>query len=204
MAATHPRLLRYRARVALSDRDRRLAWAVPVLMVAVAVGRMGLARMADLSPWKGAGFGMFSTVDGVDARFVRVTRMRQGAVIPLRLPPNLEQRESRLRAAWWRNGLLLLFVAAVYAIAPVIGFGSVLTAMGYAQCREDERRWRIAFLLGFILLQAYRACRCSCRSGSGSVRRRREVPKPDPDSWRRSYAFPFRARETASGDAAAA
>jgi hypothetical protein len=63
----------------------------------------------------------------------------------------------RLRAAWWRNGLLLLFVAAVYAIAPVIGFGSVLTAMGYAQCREDERRWRIAYLLGFMLLQAYRA-----------------------------------------------
>jgi hypothetical protein len=50
MVATHPRLLRYRARVALSDRDRRLAWAVPVLMVAVAVGQMGLARMADLSP----------------------------------------------------------------------------------------------------------------------------------------------------------
>jgi len=63
----------------------------------------------------------------------------------------------RLRGAPWRNGLLLLFIATVYAVAPVIGFGSVLTAMGYAQCRESERGWRVAYLLGFILLQAYRA-----------------------------------------------
>ena len=98
----------YRARVALPDRDRRLAWAVPVLMVVVAVVQMGLARMVDLSPWKGAGFGMFSTVDGVDARFVRVTGMREGAGIPLRLPASLEQRVSRLRTLPSASGLGVL------------------------------------------------------------------------------------------------
>jgi len=33
----------------------------------------------------------------------------------------------------------------------------VLTAMGYAQCRAEEGRWRPAYLVAFVVLQAYRA-----------------------------------------------
>ena len=129
-------LLRYRARVALSDRDRRLAWAVPVLMVAVAVGQMGLARMADLSPWKGAGFGMFSTVDGVDARFVRVTGTREDEVIPLRLPPSLEQRESQLRTLPSASGLGALADRVAAGTWERISLGDAMRR--YQKQRDEE------------------------------------------------------------------
>ena len=106
-------------------------------MVAVAAGQMGLARMADLSPWKGAGFGMFSTVDGVDARFVRVTGMRQGAVIPLRLPPSLEQRESRLRTLPSASGLGALADRMAVGTWGQISLGD---AMRRYQKQRDEGR----------------------------------------------------------------
>jgi hypothetical protein len=123
--------------VALSDRDRRFAWAVPALMAAVAVGQMGLARIADLSPWKGAGFGMFSTVDGVDARFVRVTGMREGAAIPLRLPPSLAQRESRLRTLPSASGLGALADRVAAGTWEQISLGD---AMRRYQKQRDEGR----------------------------------------------------------------
>jgi hypothetical protein len=43
-----------------------------VLLVAVAVTQIVLVRVADLSPWKGGGFGMFATTDGTSFRFVRL------------------------------------------------------------------------------------------------------------------------------------
>jgi hypothetical protein len=42
------------------------------LLVVVAITQVMLARTADLSPWKGGGFGMFSTTDGTAARYVRL------------------------------------------------------------------------------------------------------------------------------------
>jgi len=134
-AGPRPSPLRYRARVSLSARDRRLAWAVPGLMVVVAIVQMGLARMVDLSPWKGAGFGMFSTVDGVDARFVRVTGMRAGAAIPLRLPASLELRASRLRTLPSASGLDALADHVAAATWEEISLGD---AMRYYQEQRDK------------------------------------------------------------------
>src|SRR5262245_46384965 len=42
------------------------------LLLAVAVTQVVLARVADLSPWKGGGFGMFATNDGAAFRYVRL------------------------------------------------------------------------------------------------------------------------------------
>ena len=53
-------------------RDRWLIAAVPVLLALVALTQVGLATTTDLTPWRGAGFGMFSTLDGHDLRGVRV------------------------------------------------------------------------------------------------------------------------------------
>ncbi len=47
----------------LSRRDRVLAWAMPVVLVAVALHQVHLAVTRDLTPWKGGGFGMFASVD---------------------------------------------------------------------------------------------------------------------------------------------
>jgi hypothetical protein len=42
------------------------------LLLGVAVTQMVLVRSADLSPWKGGGFGMFATTDGTAFRYVRL------------------------------------------------------------------------------------------------------------------------------------
>jgi hypothetical protein len=50
-----------------------LAIAVPpVLLLTVAATQMTLARTSLLSPWKGGGFGMFASIDGLPFRQVRV------------------------------------------------------------------------------------------------------------------------------------
>ena len=53
-------------------RDRWLVAAVPVLLALVALTQVTVASATDLTPWRGAGFGMFSTLDGHDLRGVRV------------------------------------------------------------------------------------------------------------------------------------
>lgn len=55
----------------------------------------------------------------------------------------------------WRNFLLILFVVTTYAIAPVIGFGSVLVIMGFAQTAPESKKTRLAYIITFFLLQIY-------------------------------------------------
>lgn len=56
------------------------------LLVVVALLQMTLAHTVGLSPWKGGGFGMFSTVDSPDYRMVIVTVRLEGSEgrVPLR------------------------------------------------------------------------------------------------------------------------
>ncbi len=44
-------------------RDRALAWALPAVLIAVALTQITWAHTRDLTPWKGGGFGMFASVD---------------------------------------------------------------------------------------------------------------------------------------------
>jgi hypothetical protein len=60
------------------------------------------------------------------------------------------------RGAWLRHALLLAFCASTYAIAPVVGFGWLLLAMGVAQCAPEASRMRVAYLAVFALLIFYR------------------------------------------------
>lgn len=52
---------------AAGRRARRVTTALglvaPLLLVLVGMGQMGLVRHADLTPWKGGGFGMFAAID---------------------------------------------------------------------------------------------------------------------------------------------
>ncbi len=72
---------------------------VPVAaLVLFALLQITLAGTRDLTPWKGGGFGMFSTVDQPRIRFVRVfVELRDGQM--LFIPPSPATREARLRAA---------------------------------------------------------------------------------------------------------
>lgn len=79
------------------DRDRpgaralRLAarYGAPALLAAVAVVQGWQAQRLDLSPWKGAGFGMFSTVDAPKARFLRIHLETPDGEVPVPLPASL-------------------------------------------------------------------------------------------------------------------
>jgi hypothetical protein len=64
-------------------------YAVPALMSAVALTQFSLAHLHTLSPWKGAGFGMFSTVDSPGARFLRIALITPKGTIPVPLPKEL-------------------------------------------------------------------------------------------------------------------
>jgi hypothetical protein len=55
-----------------------------------------------------------------------------------------------------RHGLLVLFCATTFAIAPVAGFGWLLVAMGLAQTAPGVAGWRIAYLAAALLILLFR------------------------------------------------
>jgi hypothetical protein len=56
-----------------------------------------------------------------------------------------------------RNALLVAFGATTFAFATVRGFGFLLMMLGLAQCEDDERRARIAYVATLFLIEAYRS-----------------------------------------------
>ena len=73
-------------------------WRVyaPVLaLIAVAVVQVVLTRTADLSPWKGGGFGMFASTDGVAFRRVRIVVEAPGRSEQLAIAPSLQAAADR-------------------------------------------------------------------------------------------------------------
>ena len=69
---------------------------VPVaLLLGVAGMQVALARTADLSPWKGGGFGMFSTTDDSGRRHVRVYVSAAERSEEITITPSLADAASR-------------------------------------------------------------------------------------------------------------
>jgi len=62
-----------------------LVYAIPIVLIAVAGIQQVSVKAAHLSPWKGGGFGMFSTVDDPNARQLHVHALRQGQATPVML-----------------------------------------------------------------------------------------------------------------------
>jgi hypothetical protein len=61
------------------------------------------------------------------------------------------------RPARVRNALLVAFGASTFAFATVRGFGFLLMTLGLAQCKDDERRARLAYVATLFLIEAYRS-----------------------------------------------
>ena len=86
-----------------TERDRtdacaRVSWhtLLPVaVLVAVAIAQVTLARTAGLSPWKGGGFGMFSTTDDAGRRRVRVYVTAPERSEEITISPSLEDAAVR-------------------------------------------------------------------------------------------------------------
>jgi hypothetical protein len=69
---------------------------VPVaLLLAVAGAQVTLARTAGLSPWKGGGFGMFSTTDDSGRRFVRMFVTAPERSEEIGISPSIEDAATR-------------------------------------------------------------------------------------------------------------
>lgn len=49
--------------------------------------------------------------------------------------------------------LLIAFIVTTYTLTPVIGFGVVLTILGFAQCPVDRTQTRCGYLWTFVLVQ---------------------------------------------------
>ncbi len=72
----------------MSDRIRESA--APTLLVIVALSQLALVQLTEFSPWKGGGFGMFSSTDHGPARTVRVFALDEtGSERRLQLPGRL-------------------------------------------------------------------------------------------------------------------
>lgn len=94
---------------------RRVAVGLPtVLLLAVAAAQMMLARTALLSPWKGGGFGMFASVDGLPFRWVRLYVSAPERSEELAVPPSLEDQVHRV-VTWPHQRALQGLARAVIA-----------------------------------------------------------------------------------------
>lgn len=57
-------------------------WLPPVLLILVSIHHFHHTHVSGLTPWKGGGFGMFSTIDDQDYRRVRIWVHVDGATYP--------------------------------------------------------------------------------------------------------------------------
>lgn len=78
---------------------RVLEYTVPVLLSALALTQVYLGTQQWLTPWKGGGFGMFSTVDSPSGRSLRTYLViEDGPEIPTREPRWLNARRLHARS----------------------------------------------------------------------------------------------------------
>jgi hypothetical protein len=83
----------------MSARDRWWLWRTPpALLGCVALVQMVGAHGADLSPWSGGGFGMFSTADAGGRRHLHAVVLRPGLAREVEVPPELGEWALRVRS----------------------------------------------------------------------------------------------------------
>ncbi len=88
------------------------------LLVCVALSQLVLAQRADLSPWSGGGFGMFSTTDAGSRRHLHVFVLRPGLERELPIPLVLEELARRARVLPSEANLRALALEMVHVPTP--------------------------------------------------------------------------------------
>jgi hypothetical protein len=84
-------------------------WLPVCLLLGVASLQVTLTRTADLSPWKGGGFGMFASTDGSAFRRTRIFVEGPDRSEELEIPPSLERAGAR--AALFPSGRFMSALA---------------------------------------------------------------------------------------------
>jgi hypothetical protein len=98
----------------------RRALVAPGLLAALALAQLAGFAGFGLSPWKGGGFGMFSTNDHGGFRRVRVTEVTSSGEREVALPSELERLQRHVRELP-REGNLLRLGAALREREPGLG-----------------------------------------------------------------------------------
>jgi hypothetical protein len=75
--------------------QRRSAILPAIVLIAVAVVQIALTRTVYLSPWKGGGFGMFSTTDDAGKRHVRIVVEATDRSEEIEIAPSLADAADR-------------------------------------------------------------------------------------------------------------
>ncbi len=90
------------------------SWPPTALLLFVAITQIFLTRTADLSPWKGGGFGMFATTDGTAFRYVRLFVDAPERSEEVSVPDSLE--DAALRAQLFPSDHFLLRLGEAAAL----------------------------------------------------------------------------------------
>jgi len=101
------------------------------------------------------GVGLPSTVPPEPERLLSVAMAATWLTLALEAAVALTFALPLGRLGWLRHVALLSFCTTTYAIAPVVGFGWLLLAMGVSQCELGARRLRAAYVGVFALLVFY-------------------------------------------------
>jgi hypothetical protein len=80
-------------------------WAAPVLLSALALTQSGESTLGTLTRWKGGGFGMFSTIDSIDSRFVKAYVLSDEGETPVSIPSDFSTDEVQIQT-WPRESRL--------------------------------------------------------------------------------------------------
>jgi len=116
-------------------RRQFLIWFLaPALLVGVAAVHSYLAAAKHQTPWEGGGFGMFSTVDKRQARFVRCSVITPQDTVRVQMPGHLNTYVERLRARPTRTRTELL---AQY-LADATWIEAALDSSGSATTRSES------------------------------------------------------------------
>ena len=119
------------------------------------------ARWETFDAFDGALTAFLSTGSGWPGAFVEPPGLRPLALAMTAFTAAIEAGIAAAflwpRLARLRNPLLVAFGATTFAFATVRGFGFLLMTLGLAQCEDDERRARIAYVATLFLIEAYRS-----------------------------------------------
>lgn len=109
----------------------------PTLLVVIASVQIYRAQVYGQSPWKGGGFGMFSSVDSPGSRFLRCYLLTEHGQIPVYLPRRYSAALRRIRTAPRVEHLEEL--AQQLAIASWVPFDHHRRVLGLVEDDPDTR-----------------------------------------------------------------
>jgi hypothetical protein len=73
-------------------------YGAPIILIVIAIFQHYLVHTQNLTPWKGGGFGMFSTTDSQGARFLRIIITTELGSFPAKIPDYMRDFARKTRA----------------------------------------------------------------------------------------------------------